>query len=201
MLLLLVNYKDEIDYEYFSRYDFVDIKILNEKKWSIFALKLLKLLSENKYDMVLHFWLCGGKNEEMIWNIYKIDRTFLFYKDIIDNQRFKNWWFNFDSLPNSNIVTKFKIDENPAKLYDFAEIFDLETFWVSQISNQTLIPIFTLKWVSDTNDIVQKKDFHIYLKNNIKIVKSNLKIFYEKEFLWFYKRFTTDREFKKKFYI
>jgi len=42
-------------------------------------------------------------------------------------------------------VTKFKIDENPAKLYDFAEIFDLETFWVSQISNQTLTPIFGIK--------------------------------------------------------
>jgi len=181
----------------------LDIKILNEKKWNIFGLKLLKLLIENKnkYDMVLHFWLCGAKDPSFVWNIYKIDRTFLFYQDIIDNQRFKNWKFGFDTIPNLNIVTKFKIDENPAKLYDFAEIFDLETFWVSQISNQTLTPIFGIKWVSDANDIFWKENFVEELKYNIQKVNLNLKQFWEEEFLDFYKLFIENKDFRKKFYI
>lgn len=203
MILFLVNYKNEADIEYLSKYDFFDIKILNEKKWSIFALKLLKLLikNKNKYDMVLHFGLCGGRSQEMIWNLYKIDRTFLFYKDIIDNQRFKNWNFKFQTISNSNIVTKFNIDLNPDKLYDFAEIFDLETFWVSQVSTQTLTPIFTLKWVSDTNDIVWTPFYYEKLKDNINKVKINLQNFIENDFLWFYESFKKDKDFRKKFYI
>lgn len=219
MLGIIVNYKEEINIEYFKKYSFVEIISLNEKKWPIFWYRFQKLLLENKYDMVLHFWLCWWKNSNQIWEIYKIDRSYLFYKDIIDNQRSRFGKYVFQNISNTNIVTKFSLGRHENKLYDFADIFDLETFWISQLSVLSSTPIFSIKWVSDTNDHylyefsrddeieflltpdVKRKRKQIImekLKESIDIVNKNFINFFENEFLWFYEKYTTDRQFKKK---
>ena len=222
MFLVAVNYPNEVNQEIFLSRDVFDVKFFNEPKWFMFGYKLLKFLTENKnkYDLLFHFGLCWTQNQDEIWKLYKIDRTFLFGSNIIENQRFKNWSFSFQNIPNSNIATKFTLWPNPQQIYDFAQIFDLETFWVAGVSNQIWIPVFSVKWVSDTNDTIwwenidetefllnpemkrKKKDFYIEkLQQNINIVNHNLNDFFENEFLDFYKKFSKDKDFKKSFYI
>lgn len=214
MLLIVVNHENEIDKDFFSQYDFVDIKVLKENKWSIFALKLQKFLLKEKYDFVLHFGICWWKSKDMIWDIYKIDRTFLFHdNNIVDNQRNRLWKLQFKTIKTNNIVTKFNIWEHSDLLYDFADIYDLESFWVAQLSTQTSIPIISIKWVSDINNFskIDEMDFLLNpeskrqrqkllldnLKDNISKVNKNFQTFFTKEFVWFYEKYITDKDFRK----
>lgn len=221
MLLCVVNYRQEIDERIFQWFNDFDLQFMNETKWSVFGFKLMKLLNQdrNKYDMVLHFWLCGWSDSSQIWNIYKIDRSFLYYYDIIDNQRFRFGSYKFDTIPTNNIVTKFHIWEHDKKLFDFADLYDLESFWVSQVSALVSIPVFTIKWVSDLNEICtrwvdssQEIDFLMSPNNkrkkkelllqkigkNIELVNLNLQKFIQSEFVWFHRKYVEDKEFRKK---
>jgi len=221
VLLIAVNYKEEIDYDYFSKYDFVEIKIFNERKWSMFALKLQKYILDNhwKYDIVLHFWLCWWKHLSQIWNIYKIDRSFLYNNEIIDNQRSRFWKNKFNNIDDNNIVTKFSVWKHSELLYDFWDIYDIETFWVSQLSVLIWTPIVSIKWVSDINDsfiydISEKEEIEFLLnpdskrqrkqifinrlKDNINIVNTNFINFFESEFITFYDNYKNNSSFRKK---
>lgn len=210
MILLVCNYKNELNENIIKKYDFIEPIFLNEQKWNIFAMKLIKYIYQNpkKYNLILHFWTCWAHDSKQIWTIYKIDRTFLFNNEIIENQRFKNWENKFQTIQNSNIVTKFNIGDHWDKLYDFANIFDLETFWVAQAASQISTPIISIKGISDHNDIINnfnKKDeiefllnpenkrlkktiLYEKILNNIKIVNNNLQTFLENEFINYYKQ-------------
>lgn len=222
MLLIAVNYKEEIDYNYFSKYDFVEIKIFNEKKWGIFAFKLQKYILENpwKYDMILHFWLCWWRDADQIWKIYKINRSFLYNDKIIDNQRNRFGRLKFKNIENINIVTKFVLWSHFDFLYDFWIIYDLETFWISQLSTLISQPLISIKWVSDINDSFiynmseseeidfllnpenkrQRKQIIIdKLSKSITNVNLNFQEFFERDFKDFYFSYVNDNLFRKKF--
>ena len=53
-------------------------------------------------------------------------------------------------VPKANIVTKINKNAHTDKLYDFASIFDLETFRVGQLTNFFAIPIISIKGITDT---------------------------------------------------
>jgi hypothetical protein len=219
MLLIVANYENELQIEKFSNYDFIDVKFFNEKKWSVFWYKLQKFLYENKwkYDFVLHFGLCWWHYKNQIWEIYKIDRSFLYYNDIIENQRFRFWDFKFNNILNNNIVSKFNVWKHDDKLYDFADIYDIETFWVAQLSNIISVPIMSIKWVSDINDLTiitlddeneiefllspdmkrKRQKFIDILWENINKINDNLINFFDNEFIDFYLKFSTNSKFRK----
>lgn len=219
MLLIAANYKWEIiETNKFNKIE-NETLFFNEPKWSIFALKLQKhiLQNANKYSFILHFWTCWWISSNL-WEIYKIDRSFLYYLDIIENQRFFRGDYKFNSIKNNNIVTKFILGNNNTKLYDFSDIYDLETFWVAQLSNILNIPIISIKWVTDDNEIynTNEKTFEeidglLNLKDNSKILNDSqfnyyLQIinnkfidFYNWEFYDFYMNLIVNKKFKKEF--
>ena len=189
-VLLVVNYKEELDVEYFQQFDIVDVKILNENKWWNFAFKLQKILAKEKYDLVIHWWLCWAKSKSMIWNIYFVKRAFLSdWEKIFDSQKYRFvddlvWKFwgefsKFDWFNTGNIVSKFKVWKHSDLIYDFAEIFDIESFWVASLTNFYSIPILTFKGVSDDNNLSlvsfdEEKEIEFLLYPELKRKKKEL---------------------------
>lgn len=219
MILIAVNYKWELLNPNSLWKIEKEIKYFNEPKWSVFALKLQQhlLQNPNKYSFVLHFGSCWWISSNL-WNIYKIDRSFLYYLDIIENQRFCRWEYKFESIENSNIVTKFALWKHDKKLYDFANLYDLETFWVAQLSNTINIPIISIKWVTDNNEFYNKSEskekeidnllnfwskeniiLNKEFEHNLILINENFERFYNWEFFEFYNKILTNKEFKKKY--
>lgn len=154
-LLLVINYPQELDLSYWQSVPGVDVLVIKESKWSYFALKLQKHLMANPYDIVLHYGICGWEAQEQIGSIYQIERAFLRHESIIDNQVFvKRQLPVFEWLDQSWIVTKFHVGDHYSSLYHFASLYDLETFWVAQLSAFSSVPILSIKWVTDVNDVV-----------------------------------------------
>lgn len=211
MLLVLINYKKELIIDNYLNQIPNEIKYFNESKWSIFGYKVLKYILENKtkFKLIVHFGSCGGiKNN--IWNIYKIDRTFLYDKHIIDNQKFKFWSYKLENIENQNIVTKFKLWNHWNNLYDFSNIYDLETFWIAQISNLVTIPIISIKWVTDDNSYFQNNDNDLEIQkllnlhnnsnenefySNIKIINNKFCDLYCWEIKKLYNKLSEDKSF------
>lgn len=224
MILLVVNYSWELLNNIKNKYwnDFI-IEFINENKWVVFWNKIVKLVywkySNCNIDLIVHFWTAGSNNPNLIWNIYKIDRTFLYYYDIIDNQRFRFWDYAFDWIINSNIVTKFFISKHSEKILNFAPIFDLESYYVAVLSNLISIPIISIKWITDNNNVFieydEKKEieFLLYpnnkrkkrllyeksLSKSLSIINRKFLNFLENDLMIFYKNLTMFKEFKKKF--
>lgn len=220
MLLFVVNYQQELSsYDFLKNAD-VEILVLNQPKWFLAGQKLLKHISQFpwKYHMILHFGLCWGKDKSDIGNIYKIDRTFLYHKEILDNQRFRHWYYHLSGIESRHIVSKWTMWQHGQDLYDFASIYDLETFWVAQVSQQTLTPIFSIKWVSDTNDLAvihmsiqDEIDFLLNpdqkrskkslimgeLGQNIKVITHKFQDYYVNEFSPFYHHYLSDAALRK----
>ena len=160
--LLVLNYKEELsDYDFLNRYkQILDVQVLNENKWRNFAFKLEKLIIKQNYKFVIHRGICWGKDKSMIWDIFLIKRAFLSdgYK-IFDWQKYR-YIDKFEKqlkgqlkISFSNIVTKFRVWRHSDIIYDWSYIFDLESFWVANLTNLFSIPIITIKWVSDDNNL------------------------------------------------
>lgn len=219
MLLIAGNYPREIQKEFFENYDDVKVKFFRQKKGSLFVLQLQKYLLENdNIDMVVVLGTCGGQDENQLGQIYHTTRSFLWHNDhIIDSQKFRFNKYNFDSIPDGNIVTKFRVGQHTDKLYDFGSIYDIESFWIAQLSNQIGTPILMFKWVSDINqDVIFNKqdqiDFLLQpenkrqrksvvykkIKENIDQVNKNFQQFFENEFWEFYQKLKNNTKFRKK---
>ncbi len=152
MLLVVANYKEELPPEILTTQDEnLKVEILNENKWWNFAFKLQKLIIKYKPSKVLHIGIAWWKDESLIGKVFHIQRSFLRWTNtIFDSQKHRfSDNINID-LPKSWIVTKLNKKSHTSKLYDFAPIFDLETFRVGQLTNFFSIPIISIKWVTDT---------------------------------------------------
>lgn len=149
--LLVYNYKWELVLDYFNNFN-LDILYMNEKKWWNFWFKLQKILLKNRYDIVFHRGLAWSK-EDNVWNIYLIDYAYLSdWEKIFDAQKYR-YVDNFD-FKKSHIITKFKVGFNNPDIYEFSNIYDLESFWVASLTNFFWFPILTFKWVSDYNEFL-----------------------------------------------
>ena len=150
MLLIVTNYAQEVP-PGIKKFEDVQVEILNENKGWNFAFKLQKLILKHKPSKVLHLWIAGGKDQSLIGKIFHIQRSFLRGENTIFDSQKHRFSDNIDlGLPKSWIVTKLNKKAHTAKLYDFAPIFDLETFRVGQLTNFFAIPIVTVKGITDT---------------------------------------------------
>ncbi len=181
--LIFLNYRFEISVDIMDLLkDKFTIFILNENKWYNFAFKMQKILLwiDFKPDLVIHRWICGAKDNSDIWNIYQIQRSFLYNDEhkILESQKHR-FSDDINLAHKANIVTKFSIQQHDKMIYDFAFLYDLETFWVWQLTNFFSFPIITLKWVTDTNKEVinlwtEDKEIEFLLNTNLKRQKRQL---------------------------
>lgn len=118
---------------------------MKEQKGSLFAMKLLKHLEQHRYDLVVHYGLCGGQYAEQLGQIYQIERTFLRDDHIIDNQHYAIRKPVETGFARASIVTKFRIGAHSDELYLFGSLYDLESFRLAQASCLTGQQIVTLK--------------------------------------------------------
>jgi len=186
MKLLVLNYKQELNWDLVDKKLLSDfqIEVLNENKGWNFWYKLMKVLTKNKYDLVVHWGLAGGKEKSQLWRIYLINRAFFSdWQKIFDGVKYRyveklaeQFWIS-DML--TNIVTKIKIGAHSSIIYDFWNIYDLESFWVANITNFFSFPIFTFKGVSDLNDvsffrISEEQEIEYLLKPSLRRNKKKL---------------------------
>ncbi len=152
MLLVVANYEEELPTEIltFSNEN-LKVEILNENKWWNFAFKLQKLIIKHRPSKVLHIGIAWWKDESLIGKVFHIQRSFLRWTNTIFDSQKHRFSDNINiGLPKSWIVTKLNKKSHTSKLYDFAPIFDLETFRVGQLTNFFSIPIISVKWITDT---------------------------------------------------
>ena len=180
-ILFIVNYREEFKYyDFLNKYKFVDYFVLNENKWRNFAFKLQKILLKEKYDLVIHWWLCWWKDKTFIGDIYLIERAFLSdWVKIFDGQKYR--FIDKINLPiqKTNIITKLAIWKNKDIIYHWGNIFDLESFWVANLTNFYTIPILTFKWVSDDNTFLfenfdEEKQIEFLLNPSLKRKKKQI---------------------------
>lgn len=147
MTKLLVYDKSQIDFQKLNLQDF-ELFWISEQKWFKFSLSLQKKIikENNKYDQIIFFWVWFSKIKTLQRNFYKIDRCFLFNKNIIDNQKY----FKFNDnicLEQKNIVSLFDYNNIQNKIYDFWEIFDKFWFWISNLSTSSNLNILHIVYV------------------------------------------------------
>jgi len=180
--IFVLNYKQELSEEIFEKIKGkFDTYVLNENKWYNFAFKLLKILnSYERVSIVVHWWLAWWEDNSYLWNVYQIQRSFLYNEEnmILESQKHR-FSDSFNFFENSNIVTKFKIWKHSDIIYDFAPIFDIETFWIWSITNLFSFPILTFKWVSDINESVfyalsEEEEIDFLLNPNMKRKKKEI---------------------------
>ncbi len=135
---------------------------LNEKKWSILAFQIMKIILKEKKEInrVIFLWIWYTTVAKYIWKIIQIDRTFLFSEDIIDNQRVNNNQIflgnskrkreTFDKL---NCNTLWNLSNLPKDLEDFGKVYDLESFWIAQLTSQIWKKVFILKYIVENDNI------------------------------------------------
>ena len=152
MLLIVANYKHEIPSSILTKQDEnLKVEVLNENKWWNFAFKLQKLILKHKPTKVLHIWTAWGKDTTLVGKVFHIQRSFLRASDSVVESQKHRFVDKIDlNIPKANIVTKINKVAHTDKLYDFAQIFDLETFRVGQLTNFFAIPIISIKGVTDT---------------------------------------------------
>jgi hypothetical protein len=209
MLLVTINYQWElINSDFLNKKD-VETKYINEPKWQLYSHKLLKILAESKdkFNMLINYWTCWTKNKEDVGEIFHVDRTFLYHKDIIDSQKFTfpKIWFN---IKKDSIVSKFFVWWHDNKLYDFSDRFDIESYWLALLSSQINIPIINIKAITDTNDIYSDtQEIQNLLNNNLDIkdkikqeipnLSEKFKNLFENELYPFYTNYSSDSKFRK----
>ncbi len=152
MLLVVANYKHEIPSSILTKQDEnLKIEVLNENKWWNFAFKLQKLILKHKPTKVLHIWTAWGEDTTLVGKVFHIQRSFLRAVDSVIESQKHRFVDGIDlDVPKANIVTKLNKSAHTGKLYDFASIFDLETFRVGQLTNFFALPIISIKGITDT---------------------------------------------------
>ncbi len=150
-ILIVINYKNEILFDYTKYESAFDFLFMQEKKWIQFSQKLVKYLTKNinNYKQIILFGSAGTFKQEKLWELFIIDRTFLFENKIIDNQKVRFFSNTIDNLKIEKTITVFNPQNIDDKYSFFWNLVDMESFFVANISNLFSTQFFIIKWATD----------------------------------------------------